>query len=626
MRAHPVQSGIVKAYWIGSALLLAAVASASSAQCQIENLDRGLVAIRMDDRRTFLSWRFLGTDSDDVAFNVYRSQGDKPPVKLNVEPIGAATNFIDTEAHPAERTHYSVRPVIASKEGASSRAFVLPENAPARPYLSIPLRTPAGYTPNDASVGDLDGDGQYEIVLHQISRGRDNSRAGVTGQPILQAYKLDGTLLWQIDLGRNIREGAHYTQFMVYDLDGDGRAEIVCKTADGTADGTGKVIGDANADHRNERGYVLRGPEFLSVFEGQTGKALATTPYLPARGNVRDWGDEYGNRVDRFLACVAYLDGKRPSVVFCRGYYTRSVLAAWDFRDGKLAHRWTFDTHDGNPEHRAYAGQGSHSISVGDVDGDGRDEIVYGSMCIDDDGRPLWNTRLGHGDALHLSDMDPDRAGLEVLNIHERPAHPHAVDYRDARTGEIVWSKPSPDPIRGIAMDIDPRHRGYEVWASGDGLRGLWNARGEKISDRRPRSCNFGVWWDGDLLRELLDRTRVSKWDFKSESETVLLQADGCSSNNSSKATPALCADIFGDWREEIIWRSSDNKELRIYTTTIPTTHRLRTLMHDRQYRLSVAWQNVGYNQPTQPGFHLGDGMTPPGPPATPLPPPRLPD
>ena len=601
-------------YWIG-VVITVTLARGASAQHQIEALDRGLVAIRLEGR-TFLSWRFLAGDRDDIAFNMYRASGDAPPKKLNDAPLTGGTNFIDANADVSRPAAYFVRAVGESQEQAASRAFVVPANAPARQYLSIPLRTPANYTPNDASVGDLDGDGEYEIVLHQASRGRDNSRAGVTGQPILQAYQLDGTFLWQIDLGRNIREGAHYTQFMVYDLDGDGRAEVVCKTADGTVDGAGKTIGDAGADHRNERGYVLRGPEFLTVFEGKTGKALATVDYLPARGEVRDWGDEYGNRVDRFLACVAYLDGVRPSIVFCRGYYTRSVLAAWDFRDGKLTHRWTFDSHDGNPAHRAYAGQGSHGISVGDVDGDGKDEIVYGAMCIDDNGQPLWNTRLGHGDALHLSDMDPDHPGLEIVNIHERPTHRHAVDFRDARNGQVLWSKPSPDPIRGIAMDIDPRHRGYEVWAAGEGLSGLWSARGEKISDRRPRSCNFGVWWDGDLLRELLDRTRVSKWVFKSESETVLLEADGCLSNNGSKATPALCADILGDWREEIIWRSSDNRELRIYTTTIPTPHRLRTLMHDRQYRLSVAWQNVAYNQPTQPGFYLGEGMTPPVAPA----------
>jgi rhamnogalacturonan endolyase len=396
---------------------------------------------------------------------------------------------------------------------------------------------------------------------------------------------------------------------MVYDLDGDGKAEVVCKTADGTVDGAGRVIGDAAADWRNPRGYILEGPEFLTVFEGMTGRALATTNYIPPRGVVSDWGDDYGNRVDRFLACVAYLDGVRPSVVMCRGYYTRTVLAAWNWRDGKLSPVWTFDSDDGTPGNRAYRGQGDHSVTVGDVDGDGKDEIVCGACCIDDNGKGLYSTGWGHGDALHLSDIDPDRPGLEVFNIHERPRHPNGAEFRDARTGALLWGKPSPDVGRGVAMDLDPRSRGYEMWASGPGLQGLWNVKGTTISEAKPRSCNFGVWWDGDLLRELLNSNRISKWDWNDGSETTLLAAAGCVSNNSSKSNPCLCADILGDWREEVIWRTSDNKELRIYTTTVPTEHRLYTLMHDPQYRLSVAWQNVGYNQPCQPGFYLGDGM-----------------
>ena len=426
----------------------------------------------------------------------------------------------------------------------------MPANAPVRPYLSIPLKTPAGYSPNDASVGDLDGDGEYEIVLHQVGRGRDNSQAGTTTEPILEAYKLDGTLLWRINLGKNIREGADYTQFLVYDLDGDGKAEVMCKTADGTVDGKGKVIGDASKDYRNDRGFVLDGPEFLTVFDGRTGAALATVDYVPPRGKVADWGDNTGNRADRFLACVAYLDGERPSAVFCRGYYTRAVLAAWDWRGGKLTQRWLFDSDDGN---RDYRGQGNHNLSVADVDGDGKDDIVYGACCIGSDGKGLYSTGLGHGDALHVSDMDPDRPGLEVFGIHERTRRDIGVSFRDARTGKVIWSKPSPDVGRGVAMDIDPRHRGYESWASGPGLTGVWNAKGEKVSDRKPRSCNFGVWWDGDLLREQLDRTTISKWDWKTERDTPLLTANGCLSNNGSKATPCLCADILGDWREEVI-------------------------------------------------------------------------
>ncbi len=598
--------------------------SPADAQRQMENLGRGLIAVKQDDGKVFVGWRLLGTDPEDIAFNLYRSADGGSPVKLNTAPLKDATHFVDADVKPDKANAWFVRPVLKGEEQKAGATVGLASNAPARPYLSIPLRTPAGYTPNDASVGDLDGDGEYEIVLHQAGRGRDNSQSGTTTEPILEAYKLDGTFLWRINLGKNIREGAHYTQFMVYDLDGDGRAEVACKTADGTVDGAGKVIGDARADHRNGRGCVLDGPEFLTIFDGRNGAALVTTNYVPARGNVGDWGDADGNRVDRFLACVAYLDGRRPSLVMCRGYYTRTVLAAWDWRDGRLTQRWVFDTHAGTPGNRAYAGQGNHNLSVGDVDGDGRDEIVYGAMCVDDDGKGLWNTGLGHGDALHLSDLDPDRPGLEVFDIHERARHEHGIDFRDAKTGKILWSKPSPDVGRGVAFDIDPRHRGYECWAAGPGLNALYNARGDAIGPK-PRSCNMAVWWDGDLLRELLNGVAISKWDYEQGVEVRLFNgADhDCAANNGSKANPCLAADILGDWREEIIARTRDNKELRIFTTTIPTRHRLRTLMHDPQYRLAVAWQNVAYNQPAQPGFYLGDGMKPPPRPSITTPPAR---
>lgn len=616
-------------------------------QRQMESLGRGLVAIKQSDGNVYVGWRLLGTDPEATAFHLYRSTDGKKPVKLNDRPLTGTTSFVDARADLTKPNEYFVRPLINGRELAASRSFRLPANAAAKPYLSIALQTPQGYSPNDASVADLDGDGEYEIVIHQAGRGRDNSQAGLTTEPILEAYKLDGTFMWRINLGKNIREGAHYTQFIVYDLDGDGRAEVACKTADGTVDGKGKVIGDANVDHRQPQGamvavrnragqtrqrdmsgFVLSGPEYLTIFDGLTGAALATTNYIPSRHPAKlnpssdemqaIWGDGEGNRIDRFLACVAYLDGKRPSLVMCRGYYTRSVLAAWNWRDGKLAHLWTFDSDDGNPANRAYAGQGNHNLSVGDVDADGRDEIVYGQCTIDDNGKGLYSTGIGHGDALHLSDLDPGRPGLEVFSIQER-FDDAGANFRDARTGEVIWKKPSikagddgEGPGRGVALDIDPRHKGFECWVRGAQINGLFNARGEKISDKTPASCNFGVWWDGDLLRELLDRNLISKWNWLDSSETVLLTAEDCSSNNGTKATPTLSADIVGDWREEVIWKTTDNKELRIYTTTIPTTHRFYTLMHDPHYRLSIVWQNVAYNQPPHTSFYIGEGMAKP--------------
>ena len=571
----------------------------ATAQRQLERLDRGLVAIHEGQGKVFVSWRLLASDPPGVAFNVYRAGGGEP-VRLNPEPFAGPTHWIDTAAPLNQPLAYTVRPILDGKEGDASQPIEIKPGTEPRPYLSVPLQTPDGYTPSDASVGDLDGDGQYEIVLHQVGRGRDNSQRGQTSEPILQAYCLDGRLLWTINLGRNIREGAHYTQFMVYDLDGDGRAEVACKTADGTVDGQGKTIGDPAADHRNAAGYVLEGPEFLSVFDGPTGAALATVDYIPPRGDVAAWGDNYGNRVDRFLACIAYLDGRRPSLVMCRGYYTRAVLAAWDWRDGKLTQRWVFDSDDGTQGNRAYRGQGNHSLAVADVDGDGREEIVYGSATIDDDGRGLYSTGLGHGDALHVADLDPARPGLEVWAIHEnergQPRRPGAT-LRSAASGEARFAAlAGRDVGRGLAADIDPRHPGAELWTNNGGL---WNAKGQEIGSR-PRSCNMAIWWDGDLQRELLSGVDIAKWDYAAGRETPLLvgREFGVASNNGSKQNPCLSADILGDWREELVARTRDGRELRIFTTTIPTEHRLVTLMHDPQYRLGVAWQNVAYNQP----------------------------
>jgi rhamnogalacturonan endolyase len=592
------------------AILLAISTSVAAADRHMEQLDRGLVAIRQGDGHVWLSWRMFVSDPAEVAFHVYRASSATGHKRLTTEPIADVTWFVDRESVD-KKDRYFVRPMLHGKEQGELPTrwpeWIKPQDG----YLTIEIDTPEGYTPNDGAVGDLWGTGGYDLILHQASRGRDNSQAGVTGEPILQHYSLrEGILKCRLNLGRNVREGAHYTPFIVYDLDGDGRAEVACKTADGTRDAIDKVIGNENADHRNERGYVLRGPEYLTIFDGKTGQALATTDYLPARGRVADWGDDYGNRVDRFLAGVAYLDGQRPSLITCRGYYTRAVIVAWNWRDGKLSRLWTFDTDEGTAEERRakldYRGQGNHSLSIADVDGDGRDEIVYGACVIDDNGHGLYSTKLGHGDALHVTDHDPTRPGLEIFNIHEKVKHEHGVSMLDAKTGEILWSKSSPDVVRGLAIDIDPQHPGSECWASGAGLRGLWNAKGDLISDRKPRSCNFAVWWDGDLQRELLDRTTISKWDAATSTETTLLRAEGCASNNGSKATPVLCADILGDWREEVIWRTADNRQLRIYTSTIPTPHRRPTLMHDSQYRLSVAWQNVGYNQPPHPSFWLG--------------------
>ena len=591
------------------------------AQLEMEYLDRGLIA--MPDRKghLFVSWRLLGTEDPATTFNVYRTTAGKL-IKLNPQPVEASTSFMDSTADLSLEHQYTVKAVLKKKEEKNGAVYTVPANA--KPYLSIPLRTPAGYSANDASAGDMDGDGVYEIVIHMTGRGRDNSQKGITDPPVFQCYKLDGSFLWEINLGKNIREGAHYTQFMVFDLDSDGKAEIAMKTADGTIDGKGTVIGDSTRDFRNEQGYILSGPEYLTVFDGLTGAEKSTVMYDPPRypNNLFPttdelkslWGDGYGNRMDRFLACVAYLDGVHPSLVMCRGYYTRTVLAAWDFKDKKLVKRWTFDSNDkGNGK---YAGQGNHNLTVTDVDGDGKDEIVYGQMTIDDNGTGLYTTGIGHADALHVSDLDPSRPGLEVFSIQEKFGDAGA-NFRDARTGEVIWKKPSvkagddgEGPGRGLSLDIDPRYEGFESWVAGAGIRGLFDAKGNMIAERTP-ACNMGIYWDGDPLSEILNGVNISKWDYDSSRAVTIFDArnEGCASNNGTKANPCLSADLLGDWREELICRSTDSKELRIYSTVIPTTLKLYTLMHNPQYRLSIAWQNVAYNQPPHVSYFLGQGM-----------------
>lgn len=598
---------------------------------QVETLDRAPVAV-LTDRGVTLGWRMLGLDKDSVGFHVIRDG-----VQITDEPIRSTTTYVDPAGTAASKY------VIKTVGNGNGQDKLSAEFSPlAQNYLPIKLDKPADgvsrdgkpytYTANDSSVADLDGDGAYEIIqLWNPSNAQDNSKSGYTGNVYVDAYKMDGTKLWRIDLGRNIRAGAHYTQMLAYDFDGDGTGEVAFKTADGTTDAAGTVIGDAAADYRNSAGYVLSGPEFLTVFNGASGTIMDTVPYDPPRGSVAAWGDSYGNRVDRFLAGVAYLDGEHPSMMFSRGYYTRTVLVTYDLVNGKLVKRWKFDSDVAGAE---YKGQGNHNLSVADVDQDGKDEFVFGSMTIDDDGTPLYNTKLGHGDAIHTGDLDPSRPGFETFAVHESMSASgnRGATFRDSATGEVLWSIPAvKDTGRGATGDIDPRFPGSESWAVGGDA--AWNspagflmsAKGERVSDKIP-AANFMAWWDGDLLREIVDHDfnaeagvgvpTISKWNWETETSDRLLTATGARTNNGTKGNPSLQADLLGDWREELVFPSADSTELRIYTTTSPTEVRLRTLMHDPMYRTGVARETVGYNQPPHPSFFIGEGMQTPASPA----------
>ena len=643
-------------------LLLLFTSTGVSAQemAQMEKLDRAPVALPSSGGRgIFLSWRFLGTDDLNTKFDVIRN-GTVVKSDLGV------TNFSDISG--SKTSSYEIVVKTNGKEVERTKAFTPWGNIFLRQTLDRPADgvTPGGesysYTPNDCSVGDVDGDGQYELIVKwDPSNSQDNSKAGYTGNVYLDAYKLDMTSekpekLWRIDLGVNIRAGAHYTQFLVYDFDGDGKAEMICKTAAGSKDGNGKYVSDAatddkikavnnSKDWRNSSGKVTGGQEWLTVFNGETGEAIHTVYYNPNRngglggeaGWTKNWDDrsgktdkEYGNRGERYLAAVAYLDGPKanPSAVMVRGYYTYSYIWAVDFDGKQLSTKWlhasdsktkykvtkadgTSNTYTASAPtgrtsgSRTAYGNGNHNLSVGDYDGDGCDEITLGASAINNDGTLLYSTGYGHGDALHVGDIDPDRPGMEVFTVHEES--PYGWDLHDAATGEIICNaEGSKDNGRGIASDIIADNRGYEFSSSNN--RSQLNAAGEVVSTKST-SLNFRCYWNGDLQDELLDGNTMDTWNGSGMTRLFTLYNYGNSSTcNSTKKTPNLTADLLGDWREEIIlWDSSDGCTLNIFTTNIATEYRVPTLMHDHTYRMGVAWQNSAYNQPPHVGYFLPD-------------------
>lgn len=605
--------------------------------CPAENLTgRAPVAIPTGNG-TFVSWRSLDTDSSSTEY----------VVSINGNEIykGNKTSFVTNEISPKDVISLSVANEPAQEFVAWHDEYLeLKLNVP--DYQTMPDKSTAIYAANDCSVGDLDGDGDLELIVKWYpSNAQDNSKDGYTGTTFLDGYDVDFNtgetkLLWRIDLGLNIRSGAHYTQFQVWDYNGDGKAEILCKSADGTTtydsnlNETGHVgeVSMSELDisakgkpenfdfrqHDGRIGRIVLGQEYLTAFNGLTGEIIDTVKYIPERGpwndekgryDTSEWGlkngypaeknDGYANRADRFLAGTAYLDDGSPSAIFARGYYGRTAITAWKLIDNKLCMQWAFDI----PADSEYAAQGNHNLSINDVDGDGYDEIVYGSLCLDNDGSILYSTGLGHGDAMHVSDFNND-GKLEVFQVHEDTNSEYLVEMHDALTGKILWGyKLDKDTGRGLAADIDPRYDGAECWSAV--REAVYDCNGNVIYTNRP-SINFSLYWDGDLLEELFDSNnseelipQIQKWDYENEKTEVLLEATDCVLNNGTKSNPCIIADLIGDWREEVLVRSANDPSiLRLYSTCEPTDYVFTCLMFDRTYREAIAWQNTVYNQP----------------------------
>lgn len=551
-----------------------------------EKLARGMVAVPSGQGKVYLGWRLLKSDPEGIAFNVYRSTAGGKAMKLNAEPLRKTTDFVDAKAPLDRENAWWVRPVLSGKEQEVSGQAVLPANPPEQQYKSIKIRDDILiWSIHKIGIGDLDGDGEYDFVIKRPGGSVDPGKARRSPDTFkVEGYKSDGTFLWRKDLGWSIELGTWYSPMIVYDFDGDGKAEVALKTGEG--------------DPRGESDRVLTGPEYCSVWNGQTGEEITRVDWIP-RGNISDWGDNSGNRASRHMMGVAYLDGKTPSLLVIRGIYGLMRMDAWYLHDKQLHKAWSWSNKTSGWK---YQGQGQHSIHVADIDGDGCDEILNGSIAIDNDGRIMWSTGLGHGDRFYITDVDPERPGLEVLYSYEDPHPKNGISLWDARTGNLIWGiaeEIADNQIRFVfASDIDPSIAGMECW----GDKFFFSAEGKNLGSPAPPD-NEPIWWDGDLLREM-----IRGGGFRS-SEVSIFKYKGPTLASGIEGRVIMMADILGDWREELI--TYVRGELRIYTTVIPAVDRRVCLMQDPLYRLDVAFRAMGYDQVPMTSYYLGVSKRP---------------
>lgn len=627
---------------------------------QMEKLDRGLIAIKTDGG-VYLSWRLFdsednifGSADKNVSFNVYRD-GKK------ISEVATKTNYVDSTVG----TNYSVAPVINGVEGEKCNPVTAYNNS----YFDIPLSKPDDETiydpsgnelatysffPTDCSTGDVDGDGEYEIIVKWTSNECDVGTPAYSGTVHLAAYKLDGTKLWNndVELGKNVYSSAHTVQFLVYDFDGDGKSEVMCQTSLGSKDGQGKYVSNAaqsdeeikaitdeqnsTADYRGSYGVITEGEEFLTIFNGETGAAMDTInlPTTRGSGNGIEYGDTAGNRSNRFVSDIAYLDGEKPYAIYLRGYYfgrngkQRTSIAGISWDGTALSPTYRFDTQKGQEGYYdgayQYVGNGNHNCTVADVDNDGKDEFITGALCMevndDNEFRPKWCTYLQHGDALHIGNYDPTHTGFEFFTVHEDSGtnslsgNDITLDFGmsviDAETGNIMFHEgASDDTGRGVMANVGASGY-YQIWSAKNSARqsngGTDFTTATSLTGRNTPSMNFRIFWDGDLYDNLLDGANITDWNGRNMSNIFSAGNYDCVSINGTKANPSLQADLFGDWREEVVYPTSDGTALRVFSTTDTTDYKIKTLMQDPVYRSGVAAEQTAYNQPPHVGFYMG--------------------